>query len=90
MTNINSSSSGLFEIYPNPVKNLLHVAVSESTSEEIYFSIYDLLGKKKLNPHSFKENSSLNIDFSQFPNGVYFLELRILGYGVKYTKIVKN
>ncbi|MFK7774967.1 MAG: T9SS type A sorting domain-containing protein [Saprospiraceae bacterium] len=56
------------KIFPNPSKGVFHISLKEEKIE--FIKVYSLLGELK----SEFQNTD-NIDISDFPNGVYFLEL---------------
>jgi hypothetical protein len=71
-------------IYPNPIKDILNVSLSENTSIEGY-EIYDLLGKKIIS----KNTTENQINVSELSNGVYLLKV-ITGEGVMTNKFIKE
>ena len=66
----NSTNSNLIDLYPNPTTNLINVRVPSSSIGQT-ITLSDALGneieKRKIN------NSSLSIDLSNYPSGVYYL-----------------
>lgn len=72
------------EIFPNPFNDEINVRGIDYTSK-IY--LIDVLGKR--NELTFKSNDK--IDLSDYPSGVYFLQIqRILKNTVKTIKIIKE
>ncbi|WP_299114078.1 T9SS type A sorting domain-containing protein [uncultured Winogradskyella sp.] len=59
-----------FKLYPNPVKDILHIETN-SNSTYLNLEIYDLLGKKVLDAHI--NNGS--VDISSLNSGMYLLKL---------------
>lgn len=75
-----------FEIYPNPVKNILYI--KNPNFHEFELTIYDLSGKLILNR---KNNNSQNLEFdlSSFKSGNYLVEIKS-GKTQLTTKIIKK
>jgi hypothetical protein len=66
---------GEFSIYPNPVSaNTFYVSIPE-TSQEIRFSVFDILGKEVLHTKSFQSDFSVDLPRS-LPNGLYVVQIR--------------
>jgi hypothetical protein len=69
-------NKNLVEIFPNPVKNTLHVRVTGS-SEDARLRITDLSGRRvKEQRVLLNGNTSLSIDINNLPNGTYNLFLK--------------
>jgi hypothetical protein len=78
-TNVeNTSFVNSFEIYPNPAKNLLNINYNLVEKGSMNLNIYDLTGKlvlsNTLNQNTAGENL-LQLDLSNFSNGLYVLQL---------------
>jgi hypothetical protein len=59
----------LFSAYPNPADKELHVEVGDNTAG---IDIYNILGEKiTMKSHPLILNRSLQIDVSEFPDGIY-------------------
>ena len=80
VTGINDVNNSNVEIYPNPVRNTLNIR-TDNTNNKV--SISDITGKTIFNTIS--KSSVLNIDMSNYKNGVYFVKVNIAVY-----KIVKR
>ena len=87
----NNSSSSLFNIYPNPVRDVFTLEIFASKGNSNSYSIYDLEGKtilhKQLGVISDKYIES--IDISSFAAGQYIIELSADGI-VASKKIIKE
>ncbi len=70
------------KVYPNPVKEVLHVATGASTIQEI--RIYDTLGRLLLE----QKTSSQSIHIAQLPTGILFVEVTTHD-GVGTEKVMK-
>ena len=72
-----------YEIYPNPVKDLLYISFLSSNPVE--FVLYDMLGNQV-----FKEQftSSSNINLSSFESGIYFYKLNLKGKETEVQKLI--
>lgn len=72
-------------LYPNPVKNVLHVSPIKGGQA---LSVYNMLGQKVLF-RKMNSNQRTQLDFSSLPSGVYVL--KVDGDNWKKTlKIVKE
>jgi hypothetical protein len=65
-------------IYPNPVSDLLNVSFDLSSTQELSFTITDLLGKIVYSGME-KEvrNKGIRLNLSDLPSGVYFIKIYI-------------
>ena len=72
-----------FNVYPNPTNGMVQIEIAEQAILQIFNSIGVLVSTQDL-------QKGLNqIDISQFPSGIYFLNGE--GETKKYTgKIIKN
>jgi len=72
-----------YEIYPNPVQDLLHINLL--SSNPIEFVLYDMLGSQV-----YKEQftSSSNINVSSFEAGIYFYKLNMKGKETEVQKLI--
>ena len=77
---LNSGENFLLKLYPNPVENLLHIAVATTASDLIRVSIYDILGKQTTDLQF--RTPTFTIDVSKLPNGIYFLKVNKNGNAV--------
>lgn len=77
VSNLNTSSN--FNIYPNPVQNILHI---ESESSQIQVAIIDLSGQVVLE-HELVSQKQINLE--KLPKGVYFIQIT----DMEKTKILR-
>lgn len=68
LTSIAENSAIAFEVYPNPVKNLLSIKVNKENN--IVVNIYNVLGKKVLSSTNTKA-----LDVSNLETGTYIIQL---------------
>jgi hypothetical protein len=73
---------GVFELYPNPVTNIVLVSTQEKINE---IQIFDVTGKQVL----VVKDSSTNIDVSQLKPSIYFVKIST-DKGVLTKKLIKN
>lgn len=71
-----------YNIYPNPVKDIVNI---EAENIELV-EIYDVFGRKL---YSEKESGDISIDMSDFADGIYLVKIFSEGNS-SVTKIVKN
>ena len=86
-SDINRPDSKTFEIFPNPVTELLTIRIPFTEFSDI--SIYTILGSKMMNtPISKKNVSEYLIDVRDHPDGMYILHINDGGsfYQMKYIK----
>lgn len=74
-------------VYPNPVKDLLHVEMPSATAETLVLSLYNSFGEVILKDQCVIPNQA--IDLSRLINGVYFLEIKCASVP-KYIKVIKE
>lgn len=74
-------------VYPNPVKDLLHVEVPSATAETSLLSLYNSFGEVILKDQCVIPDQA--IDLSRLINGVYFLEIKSASVP-KYMKVIKE
>jgi hypothetical protein len=75
INDVSQKEHGEFSIYPNPVSaNTVFISVPE-TSQEIRFSVFDILGKEVLHTKSFQSDFSVDHPRS-LPNGLYVVQIR--------------
>jgi hypothetical protein len=75
-------------IYPNPTRGLFQIAVKTLDSKQKnYYLLYSLSGAK-LQQQNISERS-MDIDISDFPKGVYLLDV-VLGDKVSRWKVIKQ
>lgn len=72
-----------YEIYPNPVQDLLHINLLNSNPVE--FVLFDMLGSQVYK--KIFTNSS-NIDVSSFESGIYFYKLNVKGKETEVQKLI--
>jgi len=76
-----------FEVYPNPVKDIL-IIKSSITSEKYMYQVFNSNGAVVLTNSVFGQNSSEEIDLSKLSNGVYLFVIRT-NTNIYTKKIVK-
>ena len=82
----NVSSSAAFSIYPNPAKDVLHIA---SDNEMSTARVFEMSGKlvKEVNLGGAQSKA---LDISDLHNGVYVLKLETVNGETSASKILKN
>ncbi len=86
--NTNEFSDLNFSIYPNPVKDDLHIKISENLTEAIEVSILNLVGKKMLSYTINNNKDQFEIPVHHLPSGIYLLKLENLNinFAKKFIK----
>lgn len=74
VTGINSIaySENSFSIYPNPNNGVFSISL-QNTDAKLEVEIYNLLGEKVYAISNFKQQTTNEIDISNFPRGIYFV-----------------
>jgi hypothetical protein len=72
-----------FKLYPNPVKNVLHIKSQEPLKN---IKVYDIMGRKTLDIN----NPLESIDISSLNTGLYVLKLEANNGGLSVQRIIKN
>lgn len=80
-----------FNVFPNPTNSVVNINFNLNQSDKIYFTIYDVTGKKLFNTE--KEYSSVGLkqetfDVAKFNNGLYLLEIKNQSKSSLFKKIV--
>lgn len=81
ISNINKTS-----FYPNPVSDLLNIFNASKASE---FSIYNLTGRKIIQ-QKVNEPNNFQLDFSEYPNGIYFIKLSEIDFEIMKMIVVQH
>ena len=80
------SASGSFEIYLNPVSNMLNIVFSSAyTSQNSTLEIMDVTGRAIVNSKLSIVNSTASVDVSALSTGMYFIKVS----GGKDSQVVK-
>lgn len=88
-----NSSLNKFVLFPNPVSNVLNMDVTVSNDTKLSFDVSNMLGQNvySIQPAPFVNgNSKLQINTSNFDNGVYFISVKENGKTVSTSKFVVN
>lgn len=75
-------------LYPNPTNDHLFISLTEN-NKATYLKIIDTNGKVLLQKNSLPFTSNLELNVSNLPKGIFFLELGNKG-GVETSKFIKN
>lgn len=62
-------------VFPNPTTNKINLKFEQKTNESISYVINDYSGKTIKNSDILKEETVVEIDFSTFASGIYFLKV---------------
>ena len=70
------TNSSNFTLYPNPTNNQVNISWNQLKEGRVKITIYDVLGKEIYNNNTFKleRKQQINIDISDFENGIYFIK----------------
>jgi len=77
-----------FSVYPNPSHGQFQVVIGDSKIAKNYnLEVYDLAGNKIYGVSDINQQTSINLDLSDSPSGIYFIRLYD-GEGYAVRKIV--
>jgi hypothetical protein len=86
-----SNNDIIIQAYPNPIDAILNIKYSLKKNSDISFSIYDFMGRNVnniSNQKSYIGENSVEINFSDYPSGMYFLKIN-LGFKSEIIKLIK-
>ncbi len=86
---LDTSNFGLssnINLYPNPVQHDLQISSSHAIKS---VEINDLQGKN-LMTKTFQNQNNVNVDFSEFASGIYFIRVLDSGNNEKVEKVIKQ
>ncbi len=88
-TGLNKSieNANAIYLYPNPTKDKLNIVLSALVANS-EIKIYDALGSF-IYTNNYLSASKIEIDMSQFPNGIYFIQINNVN-GMITKKIIKE
>ena len=75
-----------FTLYPNPVKDLINITFNDYISHELSIVIYNTLGT--VIHRSSVNQSNVNIDISEYPSGIYIVQV-IDGHKISQKQVIK-
>jgi hypothetical protein len=87
INNLSAGSAG-YNIYPNPVQKMVNITSDNYTGNKI-ITLYNIVGQVISSTENANKQTAINT--SSLTSGVYFVEIKELATGNKYTvKIVKE
>jgi len=97
MVPLNSSGNQILlapdiSYYPNPFQDILTVSLQLNQPAHLEFQIYDILGKKRMIPHSSVHSGGeilINLDMTTIPSGIYVIR-SVIGKSVVDQRIIKK
>ncbi len=75
VVSVSNSGSGSFQLYPNPVKDVLILNFKKNADPGMKLELHDMQGRSIKFEKKMMNQQSLKIDVSQLPPGVYFLKI---------------
>lgn len=85
LSNAEYINNSTVSIYPNPVNSYLHIHSTDIIESVI---VFDLLGKQENLTH--KHTTHLNINMSNLPSGIYYIQITTSNNSIFTQKIIKN
>jgi hypothetical protein len=86
---VDEISRGEFHVYPNPTTDFVIVTIPEEIKGNLTATVMNLLGAVVKTQSFTKSDTSIKIDFSSLPSGIYLLKLAD-NTVVKTVKIIKQ
>jgi hypothetical protein len=83
LTGLSEESNPAMKIFPNPVRDVLHLQTENPAVMSQPVMLYDITGKYLLSAYPDK-SGACNILLSEFPPGVYCIR-----YGNNFRKVIK-
>lgn len=90
-TRVANTPAGLesFQVFPNPVEDEIYVKSLLGSTQDFEISIMNILGQKVFSKNFAQKELFLNIGFSEFQAGTYFLSLKTAD-GIQTESFIKN
>ncbi len=91
---IDDNSKPIFEesiISPNPTDGIATLRFNLTADADVAINVYDQMGRlvRTLNQHIAKDNSEVEMNFSEVTNGIYFVQV-VNGESITTHKLVVN
>jgi Secretion system C-terminal sorting domain len=85
-----TADTGGFSLFPNPVSNELSVIFNLKNVISLNFRIFNIFGQVFLakNVVDSRNENLFQVDLTEIPNGVYFLEITLLGQSPSIQKFI--
>lgn len=83
-----NAAQNFIKVYPNPVSQSLTFEAINSSQTNYKIEIADICGKK-INSYNFT-NSTLQIDLSNIPNGIYFYQIKTNNQAIQNGNFLKQ
>lgn len=78
-------------VYPNPFQNVINIEMNFLNGRSIEIRLFDGVGKILQNRNHLIRSNTIELDVSEYPNGVYYLEITDNKEHKKQsTKIIKS
>lgn len=87
---LNTESYNNYQIYPNPVSEVLSVKFNESFNYDIIINIYNSVGSLVKTNHLVRGDELLEFDTNDLPAGVYYLRLTNVDDTYSTKKFIKT
>jgi hypothetical protein len=79
----------MFKVYPNPATDFIQIELINAINDKSELILIDIFGKVIQKVSLLSTKSSLKMDISSLPKGVYFLSLSESGKNIFTNKIIK-
>ena len=86
-----NETAGSAAVYPNPVRDVVHINLASQISGPVTISVYNLAGQMVYNQKSDLDESHVSADIQHLSPGLYFVEISTLESSPPFiSKIVKE
>ena len=84
---VNGKTRAVFSVFPNPTSGKMTLWLSEEKPSNYQIHVYNSLGQHYNLPAGKAEENRIEVDLSQFPNGLYYLTIQT-DKGIKYGRMI--
>jgi large repetitive protein len=79
-------------LYPNPVQSTLNISIDDASLGEVYYHVYDLMGKEMKKGIIKNEliKSDFTMDMENMPASIYLIKIVFPDGKIETQKIIKN
>jgi hypothetical protein len=82
------AAQNIFNVFPNPTTQFITFEITNNNQTNIEIEIADICGKK-INSYN-STNSTLQINLSNMPNGIYFYQVKMNKQSIQNGKFLKQ
>lgn len=84
-----NTQKNIFSLYPNPTTDVIHVQLNNTLNGKVEYSVVTIDGKI-VQRNSLYNSKKFSIDLSQYPKGMYFIQISENGALLETKKVIKQ